>query len=66
MSETTAWITNMGTDKFHLRSCGLPAPGSHVKIDNPNEKGVGEICIKGRSVMTGYLKNEKATIETID
>lgn len=40
--------------------------GTHFKIDNPDDKKIGEICIKGRNIMMGYLKNEKATIEVID
>lgn len=36
-----------------------------VKISNPNEKGEGEICIKGDIVMLGYYNNPKATEEVI-
>lgn len=41
-------------------------PGSHIKIADQDENGVGEIRIFGRHVMMGYLKNEKATKECID
>jgi long-chain-fatty-acid--CoA ligase ACSBG len=37
-----------------------------LKIDNPDEKGNGEIIFRGRNIMMGYLKNEQATRETID
>ena len=40
--------------------------GTHVKIADQDEKGVGEITISGRHIMMGYLKNEKATKEVID
>ena len=40
--------------------------GVDFKIDNPDENGQGEICFRGRSIMMGYLKNPKATIEVID
>jgi len=40
--------------------------GALVKIANPDEKGQGEIQIKGRHVMMGYLKNSKATLDCID
>jgi len=40
--------------------------GSHVKIAEKDEKGVGEIRIYGRHVMMGYLKNDEATRDCID
>lgn len=41
-------------------------PGGELKLDNPDEKGNGEICFRGRYVMMGYLKNEAATKEVFD
>ena len=42
-------------------SVGLPMPGIEVKIDRPDENGVGEIITKGDNVMLGYYKNREAT-----
>ncbi len=42
-------------------SIGLPLPGVEVRIDNPDENGIGEIVTKGENVMLGYYKNEEAT-----
>ena len=34
-------------------------------IENPNEEGIGEICIKGDTVMKGYFGNVEATEEAL-
>lgn len=66
MSETTGSTTLHTEDNFRLDSAGFSLPGCDLKIDNPDEKGEGEICMRGRNTMMGYLKNDKATMETID
>ena len=40
--------------------------GCDLMIANPDEHGEGEICMRGRNIMSGYLKNEQATKDTID
>jgi len=46
---------------FKARTGGVPVMNMDVKIDNPNEAGIGEILVKGENVMMGYYKNEEAT-----
>lgn len=53
-------------DNFHGNaSVGLPLPGVEVRIENPDENGIGEIVTKGDNVMLGYYKNEEATAKCL-
>lgn len=47
-------------------SCGKVIEYLQAKIDAPDENGVGEICVKGENVFTGYYKMEKETAEAFD
>lgn len=54
-------------DKYQrLGSIGKAFPSLDVKIDNPNEEGIGELLAKGPTIMLGYYNNEEATKETIE
>ncbi len=50
---------------FHAKagSVGTVLPSLEVKIDEKDEKGIGEILVKGPSVMIGYYNNNEATEE---
>jgi len=48
-------------NKLLRGSVGKPLPGVEVKIDAPDENGVGEVLARGQNVMLGYYNNEKAT-----
>ena len=48
-------------NKLLRGSVGKPLPGVEVKIDKPDENGVGEVLARGQNVMVGYYNNEKAT-----
>jgi len=63
LTETSPLVT--GTDNFRVRfrSAGYLLNGMEIKIDSPNEKGVGEVLIKGPNVMKGYYKDPEKTAE---
>lgn len=54
-------------DKFRkIGSIGKAFPSLEVKIEDENEEGIGELLVKGPTVMLGYYQNEEATKEAID
>ena len=53
-------------DNRKTGSCGKIMTYLTAKIDNPDKKGVGEICVKGENIMSGYYKMEKETAEVLD
>lgn len=61
MTETAAVaaLTPLGSSK--LGSVGQPLPHVQIRIDEPDEAGVGEVLIRGENIMKGYLKNPQAT-----
>ncbi len=48
-------------NKLLRGSVGKPLPGVEVKIDSPDENGVGEVLARGQNVMLGYYNNDEAT-----
>ena len=47
-------------------SAGKAVVCAELKIDNPNEKGEGEVLIKSETLMLGYYEDKKATDEVIE
>lgn len=52
---------------FYKKSGSIGVPMKHVQLEivNKDEKGIGEIRVKGPNVMLGYYENEEATKEVI-
>ena len=53
---------NADTLDEHL-SVGHPCPALEAKIVNPDETGVGDLCVRGKNVAKGYYKDPEATAE---
>ena len=60
-----------GPNRHRLRACGIPIPGHEAKIVDPltgeeqPEGQVGEIWVRGPSVMAGYWHQPEQTAEAI-
>ncbi len=65
LTEASPIVTINPIDKSKVGSIGKSFPEVTVRIDNPNEEGIGEIIVKGDNVMKGYYKNPESTNETI-
>ena len=62
----TSPVISAGNDKYtKIGSSGKVFPSLEVKIEDKNDKGIGEIAVKGPSVMIGYYNNEEATKECL-
>ncbi|MBQ7548120.1 MAG: AMP-binding protein [Clostridia bacterium] len=48
-----------------FRTAGKSLPGIEWRIDKPNDDGIGEICVKGDIVTTGYYKRPVLTSDII-
>ena len=52
-----------GNNDFYVNpaAVGLPIHGVEIKIENPNEEGIGEVIAKGDNIMIGYYKDPEET-----
>lgn len=63
----TSPVISAGTDfEQKVGSVGKVFPSVKIKIIEKDENGVGEIHVKGPTVMLGYYQNEEATKEVLD
>ncbi|MBQ0012767.1 MAG: AMP-binding protein [Clostridiales bacterium] len=51
---------------YRYNSAGLPLVGNEIKVDQPDENGIGELLIKGDNVFLGYYGNPQATKDVFD
>lgn len=66
ITECSPAVTCNRLDNYKLGSVGLPLPCNEIKIKDPDEDGVGEICVRGKNVMMGYYDEPEATAEVFD
>ena len=66
MTECSPAITCNRADNYKPGSVGIPLDCCEIKINNPDDEGVGEIYVRGTNVMAGYYNDPEATAAAFD
>lgn len=61
LTETSPVIAAENDKYKRPGSIGFPLPTVEIKIESPDENGIGEILAKGPNIMLGYYKNDEET-----
>jgi long-chain acyl-CoA synthetase len=64
LTETSPIINLNPVEEYRETSVGKVVPYVDMKILNPDERGVGEVILKGPMVMKGYFEMPEETAET--
>ena len=65
LTEAGTAITVNDLHPFRADTVGKPLPGMEVRIVDPGADGIGEIYVRSKTVMSGYLNEPELTAETI-
>jgi long-chain acyl-CoA synthetase len=66
LTETSPLIAGANAENTRYRSTGPIVPGLEVRIENPDPKsGIGEIIVRGPSIMKGYYRDPARTSEVL-
>ena len=64
LTETSPIININPIEHYKETSVGVVLPHTDMKILNPDERGIGEVIVKGSMVMKGYYEMPEDTAET--
>lgn len=65
LTEAGTAITVNDLHPFRADTVGKPLPGMEVRIADPSADGVGEVYVRSKTVMSGYLNEPELTAQTI-
>jgi long-chain acyl-CoA synthetase len=65
LTEACTGITVNDLKPFRADTVGKPLTGMEVRIVNPDADGIGEVSVRSKTVMSGYLNEPELTAETI-
>jgi long-chain acyl-CoA synthetase len=65
LTEAGTAITVNDLHPFRADTVGKPLPGMEVRVAHPDKDGIGEVSVRSKTVMSGYLNEPELTAETI-
>ena len=65
LTEAGTGITVNDLKPFRADTVGKPLPGMEVRVLHPDADGIGEVAVRSKTVMWGYLNEPELTAETI-
>jgi long-chain acyl-CoA synthetase len=65
LTEAGTAITVNDLKPFRADTVGKPLPGMEVRVVHPDANGIGEVAVRSKTVMSGYLNERELTAETI-
>jgi long-chain acyl-CoA synthetase len=65
LTEAGTAITVNDLKPFRADTVGKPLPGMQVRILNPDGDGIGQVAVRSKTVMAGYLNEPELTAQTI-
>jgi long-chain acyl-CoA synthetase len=65
LTEAGTAVTVNDLNPFRADTVGKPLPGMEIRLLNPDSDGIGEVAVRSKTVMSGYLNEPELTAETI-
>jgi len=65
LTEAGTSLTLNDLNPFRADTVGKPLPGVELRVLNPDVDGIGEVAVRGKTVMSHYLDDPELTAQTI-
>ena len=65
LTEAGTAVTVNDLRPFRADTVGKPLPGMEVRIVAPDAEGIGEVAVRSKTIMSGYLNEPELTAEAI-
>jgi long-chain acyl-CoA synthetase len=65
LTEAGTAVTVNDLRPFRADTVGKPLPGMEVRILHPDSDGIGQVAVRSKTVMAGYLNEAELTAQTI-